>query len=183
MHESTTMDEVLNAADETTPKPIDKYLVIANVSKINNVVQLIHTAFAYDFYPILVAAPKIYESVNYLLHVDRPILYFSSLEECKEMLQREAIPLVGIEILEHAQSINTYSFPHRIAIMPGNEGSGMSSRQVKSCDALVYIPHYGHGTASLNVHVATTMVMNQYHIFQQQQSISHEHNITCLDKL
>ena len=46
--------------------------------------------------------------------------------------------------------------------MPGNEGTGLSDRQKSVVDYFVYIPQYGHGTASLNVTVATTMVMHRY---------------------
>ena len=35
--------------------------------------------------------------------------------------------------------------------MLGNEGEGMTSRQMGLCDSFVYIPQHGVGTASLNV--------------------------------
>jgi len=46
--------------------------------------------------------------------------------------------------------------------MPGNEGTGLSKRQRLAADSFVYIPQYGDGTASLNVTVATTMVLHQF---------------------
>ena len=36
----------------------------------------------------------------------------------------------------------------------------MSDRQKSYCDRFVYIPQYGLGTASLNVNVATCLVMH-----------------------
>jgi tRNA G18 (ribose-2'-O)-methylase SpoU len=38
----------------------------------------------------------------------------------------------------------------------------MSVKQKSVCDAFVYIPQYGQGTASLNVNVATGIVLNWY---------------------
>lgn len=38
----------------------------------------------------------------------------------------------------------------------------MSEKQKSVCDSFVYIPQYGPGTASLNVNVATGIVLNWY---------------------
>ena len=38
----------------------------------------------------------------------------------------------------------------------------MSEKQKSLCDGFVYIPQYGSGTASLNVNVATGIVLNSY---------------------
>ena len=63
---------------------------------------------------------------------------------------------------ESFRSILENPFEQSIALMPGNEGTGLSSRQKSVVDYFVYIPQYGHGTASLNVTVASTMVMHRY---------------------
>jgi tRNA G18 (ribose-2'-O)-methylase SpoU len=65
-------------------------------------------------------------------------------------------------IFLHLRSIIENPFEVSIALMPGNEGTGLSDRQKSVVDYFVYIPQYGHGTASLNVTVATTMVMHRY---------------------
>ncbi len=142
-----------------------RYLIINNVSKMTNVIQLIHTSMAYQFQPILVASPNIHASILPFLHLESELVWYETLEECKKFLQQKDIPLIGIEILSSAQPSVSFAFPTSIAIMPGNEGSGMNQKQIKQCDGLVYIPHYGYGTASLNVHIATTLIMNQYHVY------------------
>lgn len=43
------------------------------------------------------------------------------------------------------------------AFMFGNEGTGMTEKQLRLCDSLVYIPQFGYGTASLNVSNAGNM--------------------------
>jgi hypothetical protein len=42
------------------------------------------------------------------------------------------------------------------------QGHGLSEKQVAMCDAFVYIPQYGDGTASLNVTVATSIVLQHF---------------------
>lgn len=38
----------------------------------------------------------------------------------------------------------------------------MSDKQKSICDGFIYIPQYGTGTASLNVNVATGIILHQY---------------------
>ena len=56
-------------------------------------------------------------------------------------------------------------------IYPMSQGIGMSEPQKLICDEFVYIPQYGNGTASLNVNVATALVLHHYveWDFKQQQ--------------
>ena len=42
------------------------------------------------------------------------------------------------------------------------QGHGLSEKQIAMCDAFVYIPQYGDGTASLNVTVATSIVLQHF---------------------
>lgn len=43
-----------------------------------------------------------------------------------------------------------------------NQGAGLSEAQMRECDAFVYIPQYGCGTASLNVTVAASVVLHHF---------------------
>ena len=42
---------------------------------------------------------------------------------------------------------------------------GLSSTQKRACDAFVYIPQYGAGTASLNVAVAASLVLHHFAVW------------------
>ena len=79
--------------------------------------------------------------------------------------KERSIPLVGIEIVESAQSVLDDPFTDAIAFMPGNEGTGMSIYQKEVSDSFIYIPQYGSGTASLNVYVATTLILHRYNLW------------------
>ncbi len=45
------------------------------------------------------------------------------------------------------------------------QGSGLSEQQEKLCDGFVYIPQYGNGTASLNVTVAASIVLEHFAVW------------------
>lgn len=71
--------------------------------------------------------------------------------------------MLGVEICEGAQPVSRgQAFRGPTAFMLGNEGQGMSERQMSLCDRFVYIPQFGPGTASLNVAVAASIVLHEF---------------------
>ena len=102
------------------------------------------------------------------VHIER----FSHVNDVKERCEELGLAIFGLEIGEASLSLasspspflqfqdsSSPLFKQGVAIMPGNEGSGLSSKQKDLCDALVFIPQFGSGTASLNVAVATGLAM------------------------
>jgi tRNA G18 (ribose-2'-O)-methylase SpoU len=139
-----------------------RYLIISNVCKKNNIKSLINAAAAYGFEAILVGISNNIQDLH--LREDIPYISMESLTAVSIFLKENNIPLFGIEILAEAKSvleIDCFSSTS-IAIMPGNEGTGMSKNQKQICDLFVYIPQYGSGTASLNVTIATTLVLHNF---------------------
>lgn len=72
------------------------------------------------------------------------------------------VPVIGVEIDSSAKNLETEPFFTSAAIMMGNEGSGMTSKQMSLCDGFVRISQFGGGTASLNVSVAAGLVLHRY---------------------
>jgi len=70
--------------------------------------------------------------------------------------------ICGVEIVEGAQNVAEHPFRGPTAFMSGNEGHGLSEAELAICDQFVYIPQYGQGTASLNVAIATSIVLHHY---------------------
>ena len=145
------------------------FLIIANIAKKSNAKQLIELALAYSFRPIIVGMNIIVTDEDLIsLNCSR----MESLEQVKQYLislesEHGTIPVIGIEIAEGAKSLSTYQFNSlsscgNIALMPGNEGTGLNQKQRSVCDEYVYIPQYGDGIESLNVTVATSVVIFQY---------------------
>jgi hypothetical protein len=54
--------------------------------------------------------------------------------------------------------------PRHAATAPpiARQGQGLSPKQMRLCDAFVYIPQHGPGTASLNVTVAASIVLHHF---------------------
>lgn len=149
--------------DSTAPlsKP-ERYVVVTNVSKKNNVKFLINAAAAYNFQVILVGWKNVED-----LHVspETPYIVMNTLEQLTQFLSEKSIPLVGVEIIDSAKSVLDNPFTQSIAFMPGNEGTGLSKRQKEISDSYIYIPQYGVGTASLNVYVATTIILHRFNLW------------------
>lgn len=100
---------------------------------------------------------------------DIPFLTFENMRHCEKWLKEQHIPIVGIEILEGATSIEDFEFAsyEKLAILLGNEGDGMSETQLEICResaGFVFIPQYGSGTCSLNVAIAATIIMHRWHV-------------------
>ena len=146
--------------------PCGRYLVVFNISKINNVVSMSASAASHGFVMILVGEghADLTERVPDLLRLGLTILRTPTLSTLSTALKAQGIPLIGIEIMKESQTVQELAEKWRetpnapIALMPGNEGSGLNEPQKKVCDGFVIIPQYGIGTASLNVMVAFTTV-------------------------
>lgn len=67
--------------------------------------------------------------------------------------------------MDSAQPVHAAEWPGSVAFMLGNEGQGLSNRQIRLCDSFVYIPQYGTGTASLNVAVAASITLHHFSIW------------------
>lgn len=144
----------------------DRYLVLNNISKKNNLQNLCATAAAFDFTVVFTSPSQVQElHISPLLEKGLRTRTFNNLSEAKLYLISRNVLLVGIEIMEEALPLKHFPFAEndfRIAVMPGNEGTGLSLKQKGVCDKFVYIPQYGSGTASLNVNVATSLVLNEF---------------------
>lgn len=125
--------------------------------------QLINVALVYEFIPILVGALNIRDSLPDAL--TEKLIWFDNLNEVKAFLVEKSIPIYAIEITTDSKSVLEFHFPEAVALMPGNEGSGLNEIQRRIADGFIYIPHYGVGTASLNVHVATSIIL--YHFSEK----------------
>lgn len=65
---------------------------------------------------------------------------------------------IAVEITAPPRYLSQVAFPERVAIVLGNEGTGLPQDFLVSCADIVTIPQYGP-VASLNVAVAGSIVM------------------------
>lgn len=151
-----------------------RILILANISKRNNLFNLISIAETFGFLPFVVGMSNLlsledigqdvsYESCRLSVQKTlKSIVRFRSLVDVRNYLVDRSIPIVSIEITETARSLLNFPFTTAIAFMPGNEGTGLNNKQREVSDSFIYIPQYGDGIESLNVSVATSIVLNLY---------------------
>ena len=184
----------------TTNRPTP-YLIITNISKRQNIKNLLQLAAAHGCPTVFVVGQRAFEFDPNSNNTDLPpviqqgvrsgkmkICKFDKLEECvayikslpcslvvdtastsnnddatKYEAKTTTIPIIGVEIDNTSLNLESEPFTTTsVAFMMGNEGSGMSDKQMKYCDGFVRISQYGGGTASLNVSVAAGIVLHRF---------------------
>lgn len=108
---------------------------------------------------------------------------FARWNDCIAYLRQHSILLAGVEIdsraitvkqLLNQITIKSQGQPQKgeeapttlLALVMGNEGQGLSATQIQACDLLLRLPQHGVGTASYNVYVAASLVLQRLHQYQ-----------------
>jgi len=150
------------------------FIIVHNISKRHNIGTLARSASAFGVAEVCLVGSRQFNafgSHGATEHV--AFRHFPTLEECcKALREQEGCDIVGVEITDGAQPVHERPFKGPTAFMIGNEGQGLSPRQMALCDSFVYITQYGSGTASLNVTVATTVVLHHFALWAGY----HEHS-------
>eukprot|EP00924_Labyrinthula_sp_SR-Ha-C_P005169 snap_masked-scaffold_1-processed-gene-23.53-mRNA-1 protein AED:0.02 eAED:0.02 QI:0/-1/0/1/-1/1/1/0/213 len=152
------------------------FLIVYNISKKANVGNIVRSACAFGVHEVLVIGQKKNLQLFGSQNTDKytKFVFFDSLDECKLYLAENFnCSIVGIEIHPKSKSILESPFEEGkdVAFMLGNEGTGLNQKQKEACDYFVYIPHYGNGTASLNVTVAGSIILHHFANFAGYQEI------------
>jgi len=159
----------------------EMHLVITNISKRANIRSLLLTAAAFDVASVFVVGQRSFdfspdspdlprqlrdslEKKNGDTSTNMNITRFDKWQDFMDFKTQQNILLVGVEIHQEAKDIEDYSSCEQsIAFLMGNEGQGLNTKHMNSCDGFVRIPQYGGGTASLNVNVAASIILHRYH--------------------
>jgi len=191
-------DHPLPAKSVKTPSFPRVNLVVCNIQKIANVKAMLLASVAFGCTEVLVvgmeknlkrrdAFPPPFCKA---LEQDRIALRrFAKWKECVAYMQERGMVLVGVEIDETSQLLNddyfARNFPHdndndntnnntnyNIGILMGNEGQGIQPAHLKNCHGLIRIPQHGAGTASMNVNVATNIVLYRFQKWKRQLRVA-----------
>ena len=142
-------------------EPVQSYLILFNISKRINFGNLIRTANAFGAEPVCVGKKDFSRCGATGGTRLTKVHHFYELPDACRFVRSQGCSIVGVEINPDAKSIVQQPFDGSTAFMIGNEGQGLSAKQIEMCDSLVYIPQ--HGTAvSLNVNVAAGIVLHQF---------------------
>lgn len=85
---------------------------------------------------------------------------FSSTQECLTDLKKQGFKIIATVLNKQAKNIYKFDWPKKIALLVGNEHSGLSIEAIKMSDYQVYIPMQGM-VQSLNVSVATAIFISE----------------------
>ncbi|EEA06490.1 RNA methyltransferase, TrmH family protein [Cryptosporidium muris RN66] len=139
------------------------YLILMNISKRQNFGALLRSACGFGVSEVLAVGKRklrTFGNKGTLPYIS--LTYYDTLEEVVEIVHAEEMDIVGIEINENSLPVYPHPFRRSTAFILGNEGTGLSQRQIDICDYLVYIPMYGSGTASLNVAIAGSILFHHF---------------------
>lgn len=145
----------------TNTEPIKSYLILFNISKPINFGNLIRTANAFGSTPICVGKKDFSRCGATGRTRLTQVKHFYSLEEACDFVRSEGCSIYGVEIDSSAATIQSHPFSGSTAFMMGNEGEGLSRKQISICDQLVYIPQFG-SAVSLNVNVAAGIILHHF---------------------
>lgn len=101
------------------------------------------------------------------VHID----HHPNVAEFAAWAETEGIPLVGIDIVPDAVSMQRFEFPERCCLVFGQEGPGLSPEMQVECSAIVRIPQYG-STRSVNVGVASGIAMHSWILQHASESVN-----------
>jgi tRNA G18 (ribose-2'-O)-methylase SpoU len=76
-------------------------------------------------------------------------------------LKRDGFELVGLEQTTHSESLFTFRFARRTALVVGNERTGLTEDELRLLDRVTEIPVFGL-PYSLNVATAASMALYEY---------------------
>ena len=140
------------------------FVIMHSVSKRHNVGTIARCCTAFNVAELVLVGSHHYNTFGSHgsdSYVD--ISHFDTLVEAtKHLKEVKGCKIIGIEITEGAIPIENHPFEGNTAFLLGNEGDGLSSKQMALCDSFVYIRQFGSGTASLNVAVASSIVLHHF---------------------
>ena len=84
--------------------------------------------------------------------------YFSTAEEAVRSLKEEGIPVYAVEQTDRSVSLQEFAVGGPMAVVFGNEVSGVGEGALALCDGSIEIPQWGM-KHSLNVSVAAAIVL------------------------
>lgn len=150
-------------------------LVLHNIRSTHNVGSIFRTAEGFGVKKIICSGytpyptyagdlrlPHIAEKITKQIHKTalgaETMVPFAYHETLSEWLERNTLPLLGLEQAPHSQPIKDYAPPAEFALLLGEEVHGIEPQYLKHCTALLEIPMHGK-KESFNVSVAAGIAL------------------------
>lgn len=182
-HVITVSDHVMqHLADTKTPQGIiaivqmqdtklqqlDRLLLLDSIQDPGNVGTIIRTADAAGFSGVILGNQTVDLHNDKLIRASQGSTFHIPIVQADLAKLVESLQHTGVTIwastLEEARPVNELQIPEKLALIVGNEGSGVSPELLAKVNQRVHIPIYGQAE-SLNVSVASGIML--YQIAQQ----------------
>ncbi len=98
-----------------------------------------------------------------------PWTYYERTADALDALHEQGISVVGIEVAPDAVAHTSYDWPQPVAVVFGNEVTGINEKTLRQCDAVVRIPMNGYKN-SINVATAAGIIL--YEIVRRWNALS-----------
>lgn len=92
-----------------------------------------------------------------------PWTYYERTVDALDVLREQGIPIVAVETADGAASHVTFCWPKPVAVVFGNEVTGIGAKIQHRCDAVVQVPMHGYKNS---INVATTVGIILYEILR-----------------
>ncbi len=93
-----------------------------------------------------------------------PWTYYERTTDALAHLREQAIPIIAVEVSESAIPHAAFDWPKPVAVVFGNEVTGINAKIQNRCDATVRIPMHGYKNS---INVATAFGVVFYEILRQ----------------
>lgn len=161
--------------------PIDRslprqpvHVVLDNIRSAYNVGSMFRTADACAVEHIHLCGmsahpphPKI-EKTALGAHEYIPWTYYERTTRVLEALHERGVPVIAIEVAPHAVDHTAFDWPKPVAVVFGNEVTGINDRVMRRCDAAVKIPMLGYKNS---INVATAFGVILYEILRRWNAL------------
>lgn len=158
---------------------VESFVIVYNVAKRHNIGTLVRSATAFGVSEVILVGKRkdfnAFGSHGAALHLR--FRHFFTLSDARSHLKEKGCDIIGVEITDGAKPVHSHPFTRSTAFLLGNEGTGLSDKEMAICDSFIYIAQYGCGTASLNVTVAASIVLHHFAVwagFLERQRDGHK---------
>ncbi len=170
-------DSLKDYLETVTEDKLNTILILDHIMDVSNIGAMIRSATGMGIDAIVVAelnqAPV--TSAVYKTSAGTvgkiPIIQVGNINQCIEQLKKSRFWVVGLS--SHDQTgratipLWDYEFDSHVAVVVGNEGTGIRVKTLEHCDTLVQIPMM-HNVESLNASVTTGIVC--YEVMKQRKN-------------
>ena len=149
-------------SDATLKKEGSRYLLLDDLQDPGNIGTLVRTAVAFGYDQVILGLNSV-DLYKFIRASQGGIFYIhcikQDLKTAIQQLRNDGVSVYGTSLL-NGKEIQEVSHPERLAILLGNEGSGVSEELLALTDQNIYIPI--KNAESLNVAIAGGILMYHY---------------------